>query len=665
MTGVRTGPLTWGQHIFWFYNHPWREESHRPPEFSRSLEIPEGTTVSALQDALNRCVQKFESLRTTYSRPGTDPPRQHVLASYEAPVLSFEEARRTEFSILDRPAVRVAVPDTHGAVGKAYLVVNQVDLDWLSFAIVKRFVECDLARGRRGPAPEFNADFHNIDLARWESGQVAQSTRRIEWMRELRRRIPRNVMPVRRDGYPAGDEGRRVVAEALVPEILPRVEALARACRVTVPTVVHAVIGLLLAGWLRRDDVYLYSEVANRWQPETLHMVGRAATVVICEVRADPAQTARWLLVETHKALLKAYWNSQRDFGAWRMDGIREDAEFGSSFALPVVVDYADGLGGRPEPGQQLDRETVRVETRDGGANEANFHLTPLGTGLRIELTADTSAFSPEEAATALRLLAQLLRTVSGQPETPVADLLRLVTLGPPRGVEGLARLGESRFDADLIRRRITEFPGVERAEVFVDGLAGSPVRAHLAGAAVDLTGLHEHMMLAAAGSPLIHLPTAYRLVRTAPDGTAGEAGWLAREATAQLRPRDGYRPTVEDDERIRALVRVFESRHPGSACDPARCYARAGGEYLLVPSMMVGLREAGFEGAEPADFISLASLAAVARKLRRRAGTAADGDGGSGASVVQPGGPPSCTPGRRTDPAGGVPGMVAAGGSV
>ncbi|GAB3984140.1 condensation domain-containing protein [Plantactinospora veratri] len=346
MTGVRTGPLTWGQHIFWFYNHPWREKSHQPPEFSRSLEIPEGTTVSALQDALNRCVQKFESLRTTYSRPDTAPPRQHVLASYEPPVLSFEQARREEFSIFDRPAVRVAVPDPHREVGRAYLVVNQLDLDWLSFAIVKRLVECDLARGRQGPAPEFNASFHNIDLARWESGQVAQSTRRIEWMRDLRRRIPRNVMPVRQHGYPAGDAGRSVVAVARVPDILPRVEALARRCRVTVPTVVHAVIGLLLAGWLRRNDVYLYSEVANRWQPETLHMVGRAATVVICEVRADPAQTARRLLVETHKGLLKAYWHSQRDFGAWRMDGVREDAEFGSSFALPVVVDYADGLGG-------------------------------------------------------------------------------------------------------------------------------------------------------------------------------------------------------------------------------------------------------------------------------------------------------------------------------
>jgi hypothetical protein len=63
-------------------------------------------------------------------------------------------------------------------------------------------------------------------------------------------------------------------------------------------------------------------------------------------------------------------------------------------------------------------------------------------------------------------------------------------------------------------------------------------------------------------------------------------------------------------------MVAVFCECNPDRPCDPSRSYAQLDGEYLMIPAMVVRLREVGYVGAQPEDFEGLMPLAAVARHL-------------------------------------------------
>ncbi|MCA2211338.1 condensation domain-containing protein [Jidongwangia harbinensis] len=612
---VRTGPLTWGQQLFWFYNHTWwTDHPGSRPEMTWQLAVPDGTRVADLGAAAAACAERFEALRTVYTEPGAGRPEQCVLSSYDVPVLSRAEAERTDFGILDRPAVRVVVPRSRGRTDAAELTVNCADLDGFSLATVARLIEARLDPAPGGPAIRYDDQFHNIDWAHLETGRLrGRSERGMRWAEEFRRAVPRNVLLGRGDRERIGGTRQRSAAMVQVVDLLPALTSVAERCGVTVAAVVHATAAIVLSGLAGGGDAHFHTAVANRWRRETRHMVGRVATATVCRVPVDPAHTARQLCRDTQGILLRAYQHSQRDFGACRMNGVRADAEFGGTLVVPAMIEYFGYLGEQADDRPRVLFDDARVEVRDGGIDELRFEVAPLWPGLRIDLVADTAVLPPGPAVDTLHRMVGLLRAVAEDPDRPVADLLRGV---PPIGTGD--RPGPPVADAAQLGRRIAAHDGVDRAAVFVDDAGPSPVRAHLSGTGVDLTALHEDLMLAAAGNPLLRVPTSYRLVRSAPDRPASEAAWRGCEATGRFRPREDYRRTAADDERIAALVAVFQRWHPGVRCDPSRCYAQAGGEYLLIPSMMVGLRTAGYAGAQPADFIGLASLAAVARKLSR-----------------------------------------------
>jgi hypothetical protein len=612
MRVVRTGPLTWGQHMFWFYNDPWRDGPDIPrPESRRRLVVPPLTSRSHFQDVVNRCVNRFEALRTVYSRPGSGPPQQRVIASYEPPLMAPKEAIGRTVSIFDRPSIRFLVKTDGAAITDAELRVNKLDVDGYSLHIVKRLIEAELRPDDDTPPVAFNAQIHPIDWAVHESERLAgRSARSVAWMRELRSLVPRNHLPVRRG---AGAR-RRTTVTVRTPHLFTALEELARHCGVTVASVVHAVIALLLSVREQRSDMYLHTVLANRWEPESREMVGRVAMAVALRIPVDRAQTADEFLALTHRVLLTAYRHSRRNFDTCRMTGIRDDAEYGSTLTLPVVVEYfgfQQGTGSSAHPS-----DTVDWTVLDGGTDQVRFEVAPVGTGMRINLTADTWALSTADAITAATLVADLLRALIRQPDVSLDRLARAVTL-LPSDVGDLVPLNGSRFDPTLAAERLRDCPGVERAAVFMDDTDPSPVRAHIAGTGVGLVEVHEHMMLAAASDPLIRVPTTYRLVATAPADPGSEASWLRCPDTGELRPSDGYRRSPDDNGPLRALIEVFEANHPGRIGDPTRCYAAAGGEYILVPALMVGLHASGFTGAAAADFIGLASLAAIAGKLR------------------------------------------------
>jgi condensation domain-containing protein len=615
---VRAGPLTWGQHLFWYWNNPWNQDAHRPvPLLSLRLTVPEDTTTARLRESLRECADMFEALRTVFPKPGLTAPEQRVLERYEPPVLDADEAGGVPFDITQRPSLRCVVQRAGDRITRADLVANAIDLDGFSIATVRRLVEHRAVHGQWpedfDPATNPATRTHPIDCALQESSRYARlSERALRWTSELRRGMPRNILAAVRD--PAAP-ATTCVTTLQHPQLLVDVERLAEREEVSPATVLHAVIAVVFAGWADRPDAYLTTAVANRSRPDARHVIGRVASVVGCRIPVDPEQTVSALLRRTNQLLFRAYWHGSRDFGADRMAGVREDAAYGSLRSGMVLVEYLTFL--RDDPGRQhtVLAHDVQTETRPGGFPDIRVDIAPLWPGIRIAITADSAILAPAQSARILALLADLVQLAARQPEATVDGLLREVTVRSPADKVDWLRFGESRFAAEAIRALLLGYDGVAQAAVFTGG--EEPLRAYVAGAGVDLAGLHEHMLAGASADPLVRVPTAYRSRGDAPAEPGLEPSW-ERGAGQAFLPRRDYRARVDGDERVGALMAAFGDCHPGNPGDPSRSYAESGGRYLMIPAMMVRLRSAGYEGAEPADFLGLAPLAAVARRLRR-----------------------------------------------
>jgi hypothetical protein len=618
---VRAGPLTWGQHIFWYWNNPWSEDVFRPvPLLKLPLTLPEETTTARLREALRECADRFEALRTIYPAPDATPPRQQVLESYEPPVLDAAEAARVPFDITERPSVRCVVQRDGDRMVRADLVVNAIDLDGFSIATVRRLVEHYAAHGGWpgdfDPATDPTTLTHPIDCAEQEASRYSRlNARAMRWMSDLRRGTPRNIIVAVRDPAVPATTG---VTTLQHPRVLVDVERLAERDGVPPGTILHAIVAVVLAGWADRRDTHLTTAVANRWRPDARHVIGRVASTVACRIPVDPEQTMSALFRRTNEILLRAYWHGSRDFGADRMAWVREDSAYGSASGGTVLVEYLTFLRDNATTHHTIPAQDARTETRPGGFSDIRFDIAPLWPGLKVFMTADTAVAPPDDAVRLLTLMMDLLQRTVREPHITVAKLLDEVTVHTRAGGRDWLRFGESRFSADEIRTLLLGYDGVEAAAIFSDGDETSGLRAYVAGADVDLLGLHEHMLAGGSGNPVIRVPAVYRSRRRVPDQPELERGW--RDGVShEFVPRRDYRARVEGDERVAALMAVFRACHPSAAGgDPARSYADSGGDYLMIPGMMRLLAAAGYEGAQPADFLGLAPLAVVARRLRR-----------------------------------------------
>jgi hypothetical protein len=285
-----------------------------------------------------------------------------------------------------------------------------------------------------------------------------------------------------------------------------------------------------------------------------------------------------------------------------------------------VLVEYLTFLRDNSSKHHTIPAYDVHTDIRPGGFPDIRFDIAPLWPGIKVFMTADTAMVAPADAVRMLTLMLDLLQRTVQEPDITVARLLDEVAVHTPAdGVDWL-RFGESRFSAYEIRELLLGYGGVEGAALFADGGEASSLRAYVVGTDIDLLGLHEHMLAGGSANPLIRVPTIYRSRGEVPDEPRLERSW-ERGVNQQFVPRQDYRARVDGDDRVAALMTVFRDCHPSTPGDPSRSYAESGGHYLMIPAMMRLLAAAGYEGAQPADFLGLAPLAAVAHRLRR-AGT-------------------------------------------
>ncbi|MDA1362717.1 hypothetical protein O1R50_24060 [Glycomyces luteolus] len=597
MEFARTGSLAWGQQSFWFLNEEtFIREYGIEFHLSRPLSVPQGLTKERLQQTLNAAAAAYEALRTMYRVLPDGQPEQCVLAHFEPPQVELTDGPVVPVDVKERPGFRCMVRTDGDVVSEAVLRANQIDIDGFAFSRLAREVERHLVDDGQGALFAGDEAFQPLDCAAAESEEAMQaaSARAIEALSGLWREAPRNFLP------PAGVAGKTLQLTLNDADLYASVQRYSTTHGVSPASFFHAVVGGAIAAWTQTYDLFLTTAVSNRWRPRSAGLMARIATEVDCRLEFPPGATGADFVRRTHGLLLRAYPYGVRDEEAGVAAKDRIDSESGSILQRPVRIEYLD-YQGRQEAAGVAGSRRIEERTTDGGFDRMLFAFYPGDREFKFFLKCGGEVAAPEECRELFDAVIGFADALLGKPEAPLQELLsRIPTRVIPAEADWIAN-GNSRHLGARIRAVALAHPEVEEAWLEErDGL-----RCAVAGDRPDLIALHERMLLTASHDPLIRVPTSYAAFTS--DSPRGD------EPTAVLDVDPDYRPAADDDPRILAIVDVFESCHPGSACDPALSYAAAGGRFTMIPSMVSSLRNAGFE-SHPLDFTGIASLAAIAR---------------------------------------------------
>jgi hypothetical protein len=600
MNIARRGPLAWSQHLFWYYNEPtFPREWQTELALRRPLDLPAGTTTADLARALAECVERFEALRTVFRIGDSGEPEQLVLADYETPIVDLEGPGTERFDIRERPAWRCEVRKEGDAVHEASIVANQIDLDGYAIEALRTMIERRLATGADFADVVGTSPLQPLDLAAAEAGSALRrsSARAIEAQQSVRNRIPRNALPTARHGVPGG----ALKSVLLDPELLSHVHRISRACGASPASIVHAMTVTVMAAWTGRDRIGLTTSTANRWRPGATGYIGRLATEADYIFDVEPTESAATWFKRAHGILMRGYRHAVRDFGACTMEAIRDNIRAGARLGKTLFIEYLQyppQIARRSEPPPV---RTVFTEIGPGsGGHQIRFDITPMDPGIEFVLSADRGVLDPRDAERILNLIANLLQHCVDRLDSTMAELTSMIESRVTES-QGWIGDGEARYDSRLISALLAEAPGVTRAELHTG--TGTPLKAIVHGESIDPVELHEHMLCLIDRHPAARLPTRYVV-----DDTRAEA-------PHRFTPAVDYRPSIEDDPRLRALADAFTACHPAARFDPSLSYAGLGGNYLRIPAMVALMEQAGWI-VHPDAFISIASMAALARDL-------------------------------------------------
>ena len=437
-------PLSFAQERLWFLD---RLEPGNPfYNLPATLRLGGALDVPALERALGEIVRRHESLRTTFA-DGADGPVQVIapFAGFALPVEDLsaldaaereEEVRRRAtaeglrpFDLAAGPLFRAALLRLGGHDHVLLLGMHHVVSDGWSMQVLLRELSALYAayrEGRESPLPELPVQY--ADYAVWQREQLRGEglDRQLAWWTRRLAGAPALLELPADHSRPAVQSYRGAYAPvALPPELLERLQALARAEGATLYMVVLAAFQVLLSRYTGSDDVVVGTPVAGRMRRETEELIGFFINTLVLrtDLSGDPA--FREVLRRVRQATLGAYEHQDVPF-----EKLVEELQPERSLSHAPLVQVVFGLDQGAVPGGGGGLPGLRVDHVAGDDAVAKFdlslHLAVTGRGLLGSLAYATDLFEPRTAARMLEHLRRVLEQVTEDADAPLSRL-RLV----------------------------------------------------------------------------------------------------------------------------------------------------------------------------------------------------------------------------------------------
>jgi amino acid adenylation domain-containing protein/FkbH-like protein len=400
--------------------------------------------VNALQRALNKVVERHESLRTTFGLRDGQPvqviaprlemplpltdlrrlPEQNREAEVEK--LATAEARKG-FDLAAGPLVRAQLLRLSEEDHVLLFTMHHIVSDRWSMGLVSEELAAHYAAfvsGQSSTVPELTIQYPDFAAwqRRWLQGE-ALSSQLAYWKKQLAGAPPVLELPTDRTRPPvlsaAGDTTSVILPRAL----LEKLTALSQTEGVTLFMTLLAAFQTLLTRYSGQEDVVVGSPIANRQLAELEPLIGFFVNTLALrgDLSADPS--FRSLVARTKEVCLNAYAHQDVPF-----EKLVEELQPERNLSHSPVFQVMFALQNAPMqalelPGMKMERLPLYTGT---SMFDMSWFAIEVPEGLLVRAEYSTDLFEKQTMTRALGHFRKLLESAVAQPEQRISQLAML-----------------------------------------------------------------------------------------------------------------------------------------------------------------------------------------------------------------------------------------------
>ncbi|HEY0174439.1 MAG TPA: amino acid adenylation domain-containing protein, partial [Pyrinomonadaceae bacterium] len=435
-------PLSFAQQRLWFLNRLAPDEASYNAPLAYSISGP--LDVAALEESLNRIVERHEVLRTTITLAGGEPVQvvsPHSRLTLEVSDLSadpagerlararaeVEEEGRRPFDLARGPVVRARLlrlgPTEHVLAVTMHHIVSD---GWSVGVFIKElaaFYEA-FCRGEDPPLAELPIQY--ADYAAWQRGwlQGEELERQLAYWRgqlagaptvlELPADRPRPKMQTSRGAFERFE---------ISADVISKLGDVSRQEGATLFMTLLAAFGVLLSRYTGQKDFLLGAPIANRGQKELEGLIGFFVNTLALRMQIEDELPFRTLVRNVRETCLGAYAHQDVPF-----EKLVEELQPERDLSRPPLFQVAFAL--QNSPGEQPHLPGLSLKPFRADTHTAKFELLlnlfRKGEGVAGGFEYNADLFDAETIERLVKHFQTLLRNLADEPEREVADVSML-----------------------------------------------------------------------------------------------------------------------------------------------------------------------------------------------------------------------------------------------
>lgn len=624
---VRRGPLQWGMACGEWLTFQDERRSQYPGGWFEH-EVPDGTPMWVLEDAVAALIERHEILRTTFDTDEDGSPEQRVwgperveVHGLEAADLEEVQAFRTRDFLIDSewPCRFGRVLRSTGAPA-LLACFSHIAIDNRAKEILKQDLAVIMDSVLANRAPDLPpVELQPLDYAHYErSEKTAAMRRRAEeyWAGTLDR-IPVATFNVRE----APETVRYVDCRSSLSSTVSQLERVAQKFDVPMSAVFSGVLSVALGAAAAQEIVPLDLSTHGRVTRNALNVVAPLARGVIIPSVLLSDQSFGDFARGLHRLTLQANRYSLVDtleYTEWRsVSHSRKGGEsrIGLNF---MYKQEGGGLHAADAPSQSGSQwESTVSDPVEYRSDSHHLYVAARGSGPRLELlvSGNEAVVGRGNTEAIARSITDLLAHLDDDPERKIGDLRSAIAgsfAAPARDpIHGdfVFSCGDA-FLPDAIDAVLQAHAGVKTACTQLEG--GEVVT----DVAVSQPSLTEAELIA-----FLKSKRGYRAVsRTIPDRIRIERLETSADSST------GQNAAASDAES--ALLGCVTTVNRLGSADAWLSYAECGGRFFRIPAVLRRLRGLGYEGLNRNDLQMACSLTILAGRLEPTQGRPAAHEG-------------------------------------
>jgi amino acid adenylation domain-containing protein len=446
-------PLSFAQERLWFLDQ--LEGGSAFYNLPFALRLRGALDVDALERSLGEIVRRHDALRTVFLEQGGTA--RQVIAPYagfgvtvkdlsrlpaetrEAEVQRELIAESTErpFDLSAGPLFRVSLLRLGAEEHVLLLGQHHIVSDGWSMGVLYRELSAlyqAYRQGRPSPLPALGVQY--ADYAVWQREQLegAALERQLAYWRERLAGAPELLeLPTDHPRPPVQTYRGATVPVELSPELLERLQALARSEGATLYMVLLGAFQVLLSKYSGSDDIVVGSPIAGRTRKEVEELIGFFVNTMVLRTDLSGDPSFREVLRRAREVTLGAYENQEVPFERLVAE-LQPERTLSHAPLFQVLLVLQNAGGGGPE---LPELEVSRVEAERVSAKfDLSLEVAATARGLRGGLTYSTDLF---DRTTVDRMLGHLERVLEQVAANADVRLSRLALAGPQERAQVVA----------------------------------------------------------------------------------------------------------------------------------------------------------------------------------------------------------------------------------